>query len=242
MALAQTSQHTASQPSFCYRSVVGDFNLNRDVLKFDRVPLDAVAPNDVLLVKGGELFPVDGCIIERTSASDEGDLFDSTGLSVGIASEADDMTDAKGCWTVPVNLSTITGESGDVNLSHGDYVPGGAVNLADTPILIRAVSSGAESEISLVMESVKQSLAEKSSYQRVADSAAAHLGRISFALAITSFCVFSIVPQMKQLGVRYVGSGAPYLIAGSVLAAACVIYPRYFEHQEKSYSSFSVLT
>jgi cation transport ATPase len=222
-ALAQTSQHTASQPSFCDRRMVGDSGLNRDILKFERVPLDAVVANDVLLVKSGELFPVDGCIITRTSAGDQAKLFKPTGLPMGQASEVEDLTGTERSSTIPVDLSSITGESRDVNLLNGDYVPGGAINLADTPVLLRAVSTGAESEVSLAMESVKRSLLEKSSLQRVADSAAAYLGRISLALAIMSFVLFSIVPQMKQLGARYVGSGAPFLIAGSVLAAACVM-------------------
>jgi P-type Cu+ transporter len=220
LALAQASDITASQPSFCDR-LVFSLHEGREAFKVERVSLDSVIPGDILLVKGGDLFPVDGHISDTRRSRAEDPVRELRGPSDGNSDHASSpFKDLP--RTIPVDLSVLTGESQHVELSDGDYVPGGALNLRNTPVFVRAVSTGRDSEVALAMESVQRGLAEKSSLQRLADSAAGYLGRVTVGIAVMSCLAFAFVPRMKVLGARYVGTGAPFLVAGAVLASAFV--------------------
>jgi Cd2+/Zn2+-exporting ATPase len=56
--------------------------LRRDGLAWVEVPIETVQPGDDLLVKPGELFPVDGVIVKGATAADESTL---TGESIPVA-------------------------------------------------------------------------------------------------------------------------------------------------------------
>lgn len=61
--------------------------LRREEKHWMEVPVDAVAPGDELLVKSGELFPVDGVMIEGATSADESAL---TGEAIPVAKQIGD--------------------------------------------------------------------------------------------------------------------------------------------------------
>src|SRR5205814_5775198 len=61
--------------------------LRRAKEKWIEVAVEEVAPGDELLIKAGELFPVDGVVIEGASSADESAL---TGEAIPVAKESGD--------------------------------------------------------------------------------------------------------------------------------------------------------
>lgn len=120
-----------------------------------------------------------------------------------------------------VDNSTITGEGQPLYLRNGDSVYAGSINISSCAVLCQAVTTGAESQIALVMKGVEESMSRKAVMQRLADKASSTLTKVALAIAFVSFGVFAFLRgRISSPVLQNLGFAAPVLIAGSVLSAA----------------------
>ncbi len=114
------------------------------------VAMDALAPDDLFIVKAGERIPADGMVVSGESHVDE---------------------------------SIVTGESRPVSRSPGDTVCGGTLSTSGV-LEVRATSTGRNSVVGRIVESVEAALSRRSDIERLADKAARIFVPCVIALAV----------------------------------------------------------
>jgi heavy metal translocating P-type ATPase len=102
--------------------------------------LDDVHPGDLLMVKPGEVIPVDGV-----------------------------LADPEGAPAATLDESALTGEAGVVSRRHGEQVSSGTLNAGGAPFRMQATAAAAESTYAGIIRLVQQAQASKAPLVRLAD-------------------------------------------------------------------------
>ncbi|MGD1070394.1 MAG: cation-translocating P-type ATPase [Bryobacteraceae bacterium] len=142
------------------------------------VAIDALAPDDLFVVKAGERIPADGVVAAGESHVDE---------------------------------SIVTGESRPVSRGPGDTVAGGTLNTSGV-LEVRATSTGRNSVVGRIVQSVEAALSRRSDIERLADKVA----RVFVPCVIALAAMVGVVSMFTGLS-----SAEAVLRAITVLVIAC---------------------
>jgi heavy metal translocating P-type ATPase len=151
-------------------------------------PIEEVQPGDRLLVKPGEIVPVDG-VIEIGETGE-------TGETVAVLDE-----------------SALTGEAMPVEHPPGDRVSSGPVN-AGGPFRMRAVTTADESTYAGIVRLVREAEAAKAPFVRLADRYA--LVFLALTLAIAGGAWAFTRDPVRALAVLVVATPCPLILAAPV--------------------------
>lgn len=147
-------------------------------------PLGAVEPGDLLLVKPGEIVPVDGRVVSTAAVLD---------------------------------MSSLTGESLPVEVSADDLVESGAVNAGDA-FDLRAITTAEESTFEGVVRLVRDAMAERPPFVRMADRFA--VGFIPFTLLLAGISWFLSGSATRAVAVLVVATPCPLILAAPIAMVA----------------------
>jgi heavy metal translocating P-type ATPase len=147
-------------------------------------PLDDVAPGDLLLVKPGEVVPVDGRLESAVAVLDK---------------------------------SSLSGEPLPVTVPANDLVESGAVN-AGPPFDMRAISSAQESTFAGIVRLVRESMAERAPFVRLADRFAVFFVPASLLLAGVAWAIAG--SSGRAVAVLVVATPCPLILAAPIAVAA----------------------
>jgi heavy metal translocating P-type ATPase len=144
------------------------------------VPVEAVVPGDLLVVKKGELVPVDGVLDSESAQIDE---------------------------------SAVTGEPLPREMSRGDELMSGSVNLGSA-MEMKATRVSGESQYSKIVELVRHAQDRKPRIQRLADRYAVWFTPLTVAIALLGVAVTS--DPRTLLSVLVVATPCPLILATPV--------------------------
>ena len=147
-------------------------------------PLGAVAPGDLLLVKPGEIVPVDGRVVSTRAV---------------------------------VDMSSLTGESLPVELSADDLVESGALNAGDA-FDLRAIATAADSTFEGIVRLVRDAMAERPPFVRMADRVAVWF--IPFTLVIAGIAWLVSGSASRAVAVLVVATPCPLILAAPIAMVA----------------------
>jgi heavy metal translocating P-type ATPase len=148
------------------------------------VEVEEVVAGDLLLVKPGEVVPVDGVVAKGVAILDE---------------------------------SALTGESRPQDRIAGDRVRSGGVN-AGPPFDLRAVATATESTYAAIVALVRDAVASKAPFVRLADRYA--LWFLPLTLAVAAFAWASSGSPVRALAVLVVATPCPLILAAPVAIVA----------------------
>jgi Cd2+/Zn2+-exporting ATPase len=151
-----------------------------------RVPADAVAVGDVVLVRPGDRVPVDGAVIAVGAAAGEGEEGQAAG-SAGPLLLAEPKT--------TVDESMLTGEARPVAKGRGDAVLAGTVNVGTAALRVRASAPASGSTAAALAAAVDRAVAAKSRTDRALDIFA----RFYTPLAVLAAVLLAVVPSAMRL-------------------------------------------
>ena len=154
---------------------------------FETVPLEVIAPGDVLLVASGDLVPVDGTV-GRAGAG-----------AVGAASAV-------------LDESALTGEPLPVERRPGEPVRSGVVN-AGGPFDLLATASAADSTYAGIVRLVSQAETSQAPFVRLADRYAVWFLFVSLAAAGAAW---ALAGPTRAVAVLVVATPCPLILAAPV--------------------------
>lgn len=112
--------------------------------------------------------------------------------------------------------SMLTGEPLGVEKHHGMNVAAGTI-LTAGEIQIRAIKVGADTELSRIIEAVKEAQGSKAPVQRIVDKVAGIFVPTVFAISILTFCIWLII------GVQYLSVAIVCTVSVLVIACPCAL-------------------
>jgi cation transport ATPase len=158
---------------------------------FETVPLDVIAPGDVLLVAPGDLVPVDGTVRRAGGRT--------VGGTVGAAS-------------VILDESALTGEPLPVERRVGEPVRSGVVN-AGGPFDLLATARAADSTYAGIVRLVSEAETSQAPFVRLADRYALWFLLVSLA---TAAAAWAVAGPARAVAVLVVATPCPLILAAPV--------------------------
>ena len=148
------------------------------------VPIEQVQKGDIFVVRPGENIPVDGIVLEGSSAVNEAAL---TGESIPV-----DGTVTEGLSSV--NEAALTGESMPVEKHVGDTVIGATVSKSGY-VVMKALRVGDDTTLSQIIRLVEEAGASKAPIAKLADKVAGVFVPVVMGIALVTAIIWLLVGE-----------------------------------------------